>query len=176
MIISFGYTKQYLLAGKKTCTRRVWKPKTFQSCIKAYDDGMNYHTAVDKQLSYGGRRIGTILLTERPYLQRLTDMPEEDLVAEGGMVATLNEFIDKYFNGNANTEVAVLRFDFIPRELIVNYQTCNTIWVQLEPGDVISWKKEEEFKWVIRKANKFGVELNRRGEKKALVVKAKSIS
>jgi hypothetical protein len=39
-------------------------------------------------------------------------MPEADLIREGGMCATVPGFIDAYFGGNADQEVAVVRFRF----------------------------------------------------------------
>jgi hypothetical protein len=39
-------------------------------------------------------------------------MPESDLIREGGMCSTVPGFIDAYFGGNADQEVAVVRFKF----------------------------------------------------------------
>lgn len=118
MIISFGWTDQYLPPnGTKDTTRRVWKPRTLASWQKAWDEGRLIHDAVDKNLAYGGKRIGTVTLIERPYLEPLHKMPNADLVREGGMVATVQEFISKYFDDNADQEVAVVRFWFEPFEV-----------------------------------------------------------
>lgn len=43
-------------------------------------------------------------------------MPESDVAAEGGMVATVEEFVNKYFEGDRDLEVWVVRFEFIPLE------------------------------------------------------------
>jgi hypothetical protein len=113
MIISFGWTARYLPPnGTKDTTRRVWKPRTLASWQKAWDKGRLVHDAVDKNLAYGGKRIGKITLIERPKLELLSKMPDTDLVREGGMCATVPEFISKYFDGNADQEVAVVRFTF----------------------------------------------------------------
>lgn len=113
MIISFGWTAQYLPPnGTKDTTRRIWKERTLASWQKAWDEGRLVHDAVDKNLAYGGKRIGKVTLIERPYLEPLHKMPDADLIREGGMVATVQEFIDKYFEGNAAQEVAVVRFTF----------------------------------------------------------------
>jgi hypothetical protein len=116
MIISYGWTAQYLPPfGTKDTTRRLWKPRTLESWQRSFDtDPTRRHTAVDKCLAYGGKRIGTIVLTSRPYLENLADMPTEDLTREGGMCKTIEEFIDRYFDGNRDQEVAVVRFSFQP--------------------------------------------------------------
>lgn len=113
MIISYGWTAQYLL--HKIATRRVWKPKTIAAWQKAWDTRPDFlHTAVDKCLAYGGSDIGRIKLTDRPFLQPLSEMTEDDLIKEGGMVDTVPEFIDRYFDGDASTIVTVISFKFFP--------------------------------------------------------------
>jgi len=115
MILSFGWTEQYLPPnGPKDTTRRVWKERTLKSWQKAWDKGRLTHDAVDKCLAYGGKRIGKITLIERPELEPLYKMPPEDLIREGGMCTTVPGFIDAYFKGNADLEVAVVRFTFEP--------------------------------------------------------------
>lgn len=69
---------------------------------------------MDKCLAYGGEDIGTITLIERPRLELLEQMPEADVIREGGMVGTVGEFIDKYFHGDPTQEVAVIRFQYEP--------------------------------------------------------------
>lgn len=116
MIISFGWTAQYLPPnGTKKVTRRIWKPRTLKSWQKAWDEGRKVHDAVDRNLSYGGKRIGTIELTARPYLEALEDMPESDVLLEGGMNASKKEYIDQYFEGNKKKVVAVVRFNYTPK-------------------------------------------------------------
>lgn len=115
MIISFGWTSQYLPPqGTKDTTRRIWTDRTFKSWVKAWENRKLTHTAVNKQLCFGGKRIGTITLTDCPYLERVGDMPQSDLIREGGMVGTVDEFIAKYFEGNPEQIVAVIRFKFSP--------------------------------------------------------------
>ena len=117
MIISFGWTAQYLPPnGTKDTTRRIWQPRTLFSWQRAWDDGRLTHDAVDKNLAYGGKRIGPITLIERPKLEQLGLMPESDLIREGGMCDTVAEFITRYFEGNSTQDVAVIRFTFQPLE------------------------------------------------------------
>lgn len=113
MIISFGWTTPYLPPhGPKDTTRRRWKPRTLKSWQKAWDEDRLTHVAVNKCLAYGGDRIGTITLLERPFLERLGDMPDTDLIREGGMCNSVEEFINRYFDSNPDQFVAVVRFHF----------------------------------------------------------------
>ncbi|MBE62739.1 MAG: hypothetical protein CMB89_10305 [Flammeovirgaceae bacterium] len=117
MIISFGWTSEYLPPkGPKEVTRRVWKERTLKAWQKAWDEGRKIHDAVNRSLSYGGNRIGKVELIARPYLEKLSDMPDSDVIKEGGMVPTKQEYIDKYFEGNRNKVVAVVRFKYQPNE------------------------------------------------------------
>ena len=117
MIISFGWTAQYLPPhGTKDTTRRVWKPRTLAAWQKAWDEGRLVHDAVDKNLAYGGKRIGSITLIERPKLESLWEMTSDELVREGGMCDSVYDFVAKYFNDNRYQEVAVIRFRFQPPE------------------------------------------------------------
>lgn len=112
MILSFGWTAQYL--QHKTVTRRTWAERTAKSWCKAWDEGRHIHQAWNKStFAKGARKLCDIKLTARPYQEYLADMPESDVVAEGGMVETVQEFIDKYFNGNASQVVWVVRFEVV---------------------------------------------------------------
>ena len=121
MIISFGWTSAYLPPdGTKTMTRRIWSDRHYIAWCNAYDrDPFRWHTAVDKALCYGGKRIGEIQQLCRPCLQALGEMPEADLVREGGMCSTVEEFLDKYFYSKnpsltSQSKVVVVEFDYRP--------------------------------------------------------------
>lgn len=49
-------------------------------------------------------------MTQPIYQERLCDLPESDLEAEGGLWASKQEFID-LFGGNPNRIVWVVRFE-----------------------------------------------------------------
>lgn len=113
--ISFGWTAQYL--DRKTQTRRSWKDSHAAKFCNAFDRaataGQQLRVpAVDKSYHAGGKQIGWCVITERPYRQRLSDMPDDDLLAEGGMSATVADFISQYFKGNTDLEVWVIKFRF----------------------------------------------------------------
>jgi len=114
MILSFGWTHEFLPPiGRKDTTRRLWKESYLMSWQRAYDtDPLRWHDAVDKQLSYGGKYIGRLRLLERPFRQYLADMPPEDVLREGGMVNSVDEFIAKYFQGDRGLCPAVIRFEY----------------------------------------------------------------
>ena len=109
VILSFGWTWQELLAGKKTVTRRLWKERT-ANIFKKYYQEQKLVRASDKDLRYKGKVIAWIELTEEPYQELLCNMPESDVELEGGMVETKQEFIDKYFDGNETLKPWVIRF------------------------------------------------------------------
>jgi hypothetical protein len=112
MILSFAWTLEPLMAGRKTCTRRHWSQRTMAAWQKAWDEGRRRHQAWDKLAYRGGHRRGFIDLTCRPYWEPLRDMPEEDLEAEGGLWDSLDEFIDLQ-GGDPDEVVAVVRFEFV---------------------------------------------------------------
>ncbi|HAA53560.1 MAG TPA: hypothetical protein DCE42_02325 [Myxococcales bacterium] len=111
MILSFALTTEELLSGAKTVTRRDFAPTQLARWQAQYDkDPDKLHQAWDKVPFAGGQRIGEFRLTYRPYLERLRDMPVEDLEAEGGMVETIEEFA-KLIGKNLDDEVTVIRFE-----------------------------------------------------------------
>lgn len=118
--LSFGWTCQYL--DRKTQTRRQWKDSHAAKFLRAYDRaaaaGQQLRvSAIDKGYHAGGKQIGWCIIPQRPYKQRVGDMPESDLLAEGGMVATVADFIAQYFKGKADLEVWVINFEFVPSML-----------------------------------------------------------
>jgi hypothetical protein len=109
-ILSFAWTSEAFIKGIKTKTRRRLKERQFNMWMKRYREKPNQiHTAVDKCLAWGGKRIGHFILTDYPYLEKLGNMPKEDLIAEGGMWDSVEEFID-FVNGTSGEIVAVLTF------------------------------------------------------------------
>lgn len=115
--ISFGWTAQYL--DSKTQTRREWKDSHAAKFCNAFDRaaaaGLPLRVpAIDKGYHAGGRQIGWCTLSSRPYKEPLAFMKYSDLAAEGGMCATVKEFVQKYFRGNGALEVWVINFTFSP--------------------------------------------------------------
>jgi len=122
MIISFAWTVDAVLDGRKTCTRRQWKERYSQQWVKAWRDGRLIHDAWDKLPRAGGQKVARIELTCEPYHQALRDMPPDDLVAEGGYWSSLEEFTE-LLGGDPDKVVTVVRFQvvtvFVPRGNLV---------------------------------------------------------
>lgn len=76
MIISYAYTTEALLAGRKTCTRRDWK----DDYARRFREGQ-VHQAWDRSPRVRGKQVGNVLLTITPY--KSDEYPEEDYEAEG---------------------------------------------------------------------------------------------
>jgi hypothetical protein len=104
MIISFAWTTDVFLQGRKTATRRHWDDKYAQRfkprmIVDAYD----------KNPRIGGKKIGQIKVT-KIYKQRLGDMTEDDLTKEGGLLwDTLDDFVKML--GGEDKIVWVLEFE-----------------------------------------------------------------
>lgn len=114
--MSFGYTAKELIAGKKSVTRRSWKTNYVQKILNRFYQGLTIYPAFDCDPNKypEAQQLGWVRLTQKPYQERLIDMPESDLIAEGGMSDTKEAFINKYFKGEAQKSVWVIRFEFIP--------------------------------------------------------------
>lgn len=115
MIISFAWTTPQFLDGTKTVTRRSWsessapRVRTFEQWRNAWDDHRLAHDAWDKNPRNGGKKVGTFMMTARPYRERLGDFPESDLAAEGGLWATVQDYIDLQ-GGDPGKVLVVIRF------------------------------------------------------------------
>ena len=91
-IISFAETTPALLAGRKTVTRRDWQP-LYASRFKALDLVQAWNSSP----RVGGKKVGIIELTEKPYLENTRDAPADDWEAEG--FAYLTEIGATIFGG-----------------------------------------------------------------------------
>ena len=112
MIISFAWMTKALIEGHKTCTRRSWKHSYLAQWQRAWERGKLVHEAWDRLPTAGGRQCGWITLSCRPYLERLSEFPYCDLEAEGGLWASVPEFIDSMAATPQGRHcwVAVIRF------------------------------------------------------------------
>ncbi len=109
MYISFAWTTPQFQDGTKTVTRRDWCDRTFYQWRNAWDDHRLVHDAWDKNPRNGGKKVGTFMMTARPYRERLGDFPESDLKAEGGLWATIQDYIELQ-GGDISKKLVVIRF------------------------------------------------------------------
>jgi hypothetical protein len=109
-ILTFTLTEKEFLGGRKTVTRRDWQPNTLRRWQRWWDEGRYVHDAWNGSPRTGGRCIGRLRLTCRPYRERLADMPEADLSAEGGMCATLAGFY-RLIEKSPEDVMCVVRFE-----------------------------------------------------------------
>jgi hypothetical protein len=109
-IISFSMTKNEFLEGSKTVTRRNWSDRHFRMWENLWETEQYVHDAWDNIPIAGGTKIGKFRLTARPYRERLSEMPVEDLAAEGGMCSNLDDFYE--LTGMSESDiVTVIRFE-----------------------------------------------------------------
>jgi hypothetical protein len=108
MNISFALTEKEFLAGIKGATRRRWKPVT----AKKFRKGTLHKAWSRLPRVQGARPLGIIRAKEDAYLQPLQEMTEADLKEEGGMCASVEEFIT-LVNGTPAEELYVARFEIV---------------------------------------------------------------
>lgn len=110
MILSFAWTTDVLLSGKKTCTRRQWSDRKALAWLNAYHQGRVVHQAwTNAPFVRGAKKVADIRLTQLPYQERLADMSESDLEAEGGLWADKEEFLNLF--SDPDLIVWVVRFE-----------------------------------------------------------------
>jgi len=119
--VSFGGIPTEVIPTK-TVTRRQWKPSYMKKFLDAYDRAQESSStlripAIDKGFYAKGKQIGWLAVSQKPYLEKLVYMPFQDLIAEGGMCDSVNDFANRYFGGNLDLEVWVIRYQFTPLEV-----------------------------------------------------------
>jgi hypothetical protein len=86
LILSFARTSEAFMAGVKTVSRRDWSERYAMQWVKAWEEGRTRHQAWNKvPRCNGAHQIGFFDLKACVYQERLVDMPEEDVKAEGGL-------------------------------------------------------------------------------------------
>lgn len=124
--VSFALTTQEFNDGRKIVTRRFWKDIHLDRWQRWYDQGQRLHDAWDKVPFAGGKKIGQFVLTARPYRQPLSHMTADDLIAEGGMCATLAEFCD-LIGHPPDAEPVVVQF--LKVERTADCRDCDGRWL-----------------------------------------------
>ncbi len=106
MIISFAWTIEALLTGKKTVTRRNWN----DNYAKKFhlDDLVD---AYNKSPRHGGVKVAVIKITKEPYKQILRDMPDSHFYREGGALYWSNKREFTEFMGGEQKTYWVIEFE-----------------------------------------------------------------
>jgi len=76
-VVSFAWTTPAFKARRKDTTRRDWK----DSYAEQFEAGQ-IHEAADRQLRFGGKKIGRIQLTVTPFKQNTADMDDVEWYRE----------------------------------------------------------------------------------------------
>ena len=83
MIISFAHTTPALMARRKTVTRREWKDSTLATAVRAFEKGSRIDAWSQRASVPGARKVGEIVLVEKPRRESIALMPDSDWEAEG---------------------------------------------------------------------------------------------
>lgn len=107
MIISFAHTTTALVCGAKTVTRRTWAP----SHAAKFHVGDLVQAWNKTPRNKGAKKVAIIRITEL-YSERLCDMPESDVAAEGGRWKDKAAFVEA-FEAHPDDLVWVVRFELV---------------------------------------------------------------
>ncbi|MFV2016372.1 MAG: hypothetical protein ACC656_13150, partial [Candidatus Heimdallarchaeota archaeon] len=86
-----------------------WADSYHEMWERMWDTNRLIHDAYDNIPRAGGRKIGQIKLIDKPYKEKLVDMPLKDLKAEGGMCSSREEFYN-LIGKSPEDIVSVIRF------------------------------------------------------------------
>ena len=78
MIISYAWTTDALLAGRKTCTRRDWN----RDYAARFLEG-TVHDGYDRSPRIGGKKVANVRIERVPYPERTSLIPDADFEGEG---------------------------------------------------------------------------------------------
>lgn len=105
-IISFAWTTEALLSGKKSVTRRTWRECRLQpgELVQAWD----------KSPRAKGKRVGTIRIkgVTREPLAAIASYGPEELEREGGLWRTAEDFIQAFAAVGTTSRDPVWRIEF----------------------------------------------------------------
>jgi hypothetical protein len=78
VIISYAWTTDALLAGRKTCTRRDWN----RDYAARFLEG-TVHDAWNRSPRIGGQKVGNVRIEQVPYREATRNIPDADFEGEG---------------------------------------------------------------------------------------------
>jgi len=124
LAIAFNWTKDKLIKGVKTQTRRYYQPSYAKRFINLFENNPN--TLIKAE--YKKELLGYIRLTAKPYREKLGDITREDIDREGYPELSKEEFLTKFFSGkDVNSEVWVISFEFTPKSKEIKSDISNQI-------------------------------------------------
>lgn len=106
--ISFAWTTDALLKGRKTVTRRFWDDR-YARQFHAGDQVAAYN----KSPRSGGRQVATIRITREPYKQSLYDVTDRDEQLEGGLWGSGYEYREAMIEQGRGEMVWVIEFELV---------------------------------------------------------------
>ena len=92
MIISFAWTTQAIIQGKKTETRRFWNYDYMERFWKSCQANDMRFIGYNKSPRFGGCPIALCRIKQKPYLQDLKFVTDADEKAEGGLWGSADEY------------------------------------------------------------------------------------
>ncbi|MBP5971583.1 hypothetical protein HW132_02220 [Brasilonema sp. CT11] len=96
----------------KTVSRRNWSDAHANKWLNAYRSGRHLHSCwSNAPFVPGAYYLGQIHLSCEPYPEMLIDMPELDLVREGGFWRSHEDFIRDIGKGDPYKTLWVVRWD-----------------------------------------------------------------
>jgi len=107
-IISFAWTTEALLSGKKIVTRRFWKA----THARKFKDG-DLVAAYDRNPYNGGKQVAVIRIISTPYRERLKHMTDAEERLEGGLWGSAEAFMEAM--GGPEAEPWVIWFSLIAK-------------------------------------------------------------
>ena len=161
-------------------TRRNWKDSHAKKFIKAFEQN-KLIKALDKDIRYGGKQIGWCRLLGTPYKEKLAAMPDEDLQAEGGMCSSVAEFVKRYFKGDSNQEVWVIRFELVPLEQVASTKTPEVLGVysdstsEANSSSAIIWSNPSIHQALLRPLGVYSAIHNKANSSFSITLRAESI-
>ncbi|HKZ60539.1 MAG TPA: hypothetical protein VJ547_11945 [Candidatus Thermoplasmatota archaeon] len=114
MIISFAWTTETFLAGKKDVTRRLWDDDYAARFLPG-----SRHDAYDKSPRFGGKKVGEVEIVDvrKEPLTRMVedyDYGIQEIMREGGLWVNPFDFVDAFAAGHKRPahEIMVWRVEF----------------------------------------------------------------
>ena len=116
MIISFAWTTGSFLSGNKSVTRRFWTKEYMERWWKVTQQNNGLAMAYDRSPRFKGKQIGLILVTQKPYLEKLSLVTDEEEKKEGGLWGSGKAYMEAMFEQGKGDEPYVVRFEKLPQQ------------------------------------------------------------